>query len=367
MSGDAHVEFEAVSKRYRGAGRAVHELNLQIGEGEFVTLLGPTGAGKTTSLMMLAGLERQTSGTIRIHGRAIDAPAHRRDIGVVFQECALFPHMTVAENVAFPLNARGLHRASIPARVERSVAMVGLERFADRLPEALSAAEQQRAAIARALVFEPRLVLMDEPLGALDRRERERMQHEIRRIQRLLRLTVVYATHDQDEAMAVSDRVAVMRDGILEQVATPEVLYEEPERPFVAKFIGDNNLLHGHVTAVDGDYCEAVVGDETISAFLLSPCDIGERVALAVSPERVGLSPAPGTYTNEFLVSVEDVVFQGGHLLLRTTVCGDLDFVVKIPNTLGHGAVLPGDRVRIGWTSVDCRALEPDGDDAVGR
>ena len=368
MPGEAaHVEFEAVSKHYRRANRAINELNLRVGQGEFLTLLGPTGAGKTTLLMMLAGLERPSSGTVRIGGRAIDTPAHRRNIGAVFQECALFPHMTVAENVAFPLEARGLHRASIPDRVEQSLAMVGLEQVADWLPEALAGGQRQRAAIARALVFEPALLVMDEPLAALDRRERERMQHEIRRIQRMLRLTVVYATHDQEEAMAVSDRVAVLRDGVIEQVATPEVLYEEPQRPFVAKFIGDSNLLHGRVAATDGDYCDVDVGDETVSAFLVSARAVGEPVVLAVPPERVGISATEGSYSNEFTVGIEDIVFQGDHLLLRTTLFGDPDFVLKIPNVVGHGAMLAGDQVRIGWASQDCRALLPDEEGAIDR
>lgn len=362
MPAEAHVEFEAVSKRYRGSGDrpAVRELDLRVGQGEFLTLLGPTGAGKTTLIMILAGLVRPSTGAVRIAGRTTDAPAHRRNIGAVFQDCALFPHMTVAENVAFPLEARGLHRAGMPARIEQSLAMVGLERVADSLPDSLSRGQRQRAAIARALVFEPPLLVMDEPLAALDRHERDRMQHEIRRIQRMLRLTVVYATHDQQEAMAVSDRIAVMRGGDIEQIASPEVLYEEPQRSFVAKYIGDNNLLHGRVAAIDGDYCSVSIEDDTVHAFMVSPRAVGEPVVLAVRPERVGISETEGSYSNEFTVAVEDIMFQGDHLLLRTTLFGDPDFVLKIPNLIGHGTLLAGDPVRVGWASQDCRVLLPD-------
>ena len=357
----AYVEFDGVYKSYDGETQVVRDLHIAVNEGEFLTLLGPSGSGKTTCLMMLAGFEAPTGGTIRLGGRVIhDVPPRRRDIGMVFQNYALFPHMTVGGNLAFPLSVRGLDKAQTHRLVQQALSLVRLEGFEDRRPGELSGGQQQRVAIARALVFEPKLVLMDEPLGALDRRLREEMQFEIRRIQRTLGVTVVYVTHDQQEAMAMSDRVAVFNQGRIEQVAEPEVLYEEPERPFVATFIGDNNLLDGRVVAVDGDFCEVAVGDKTVSAFLVSPRRVGEAVVLAIRPERVALDPAPGTYSNEFEVPVSDIIFLGDHLLLRTAVCEEADFVVKIANVVGHGAVLAGDRVRIGWTRTDCRALIPD-------
>ena len=357
----AHVEFEGVSKSYDGRKLVVRDLNLSVDEGEFVTLLGPSGSGKTTCLMMLAGFEEPTGGDIRIAGNSIGkVPPRRRNIGMVFQNYALFPHLSVGENLAFPLEVRRIERTGIAERVQRALRLVRLEGFEDRKPGELSGGQQQRVAIARALVFEPRLVLMDEPLGALDRRLREEMQYEIRRIQRTLGVTVIYVTHDQQEAMAMSDRVAVFNRGRIEQVAPPEVLYEEPERGFVATFIGDNNLLTGRVFGVDRETCEADTGDGIVKAFLVSPRGAGDAVTLAIRPERVALDPEPGRYSNEFEAEVDDIAFLGDHLRVRLTVCGSSDFVIKIANTVGHGAVLENDRVRIGFTPLDCRALIPD-------
>ena len=357
----AHVQFDGVSKSYDGVTDVVRNLDLAVREGEFLTLLGPSGSGKTTCLMMLAGFEMPTAGTIRIGDRAVESvPPRKRDIGMVFQNYALFPHMTVGANLAFPLEVRGQNKTQRAERVQRALELVRLTGFEDRRPGELSGGQQQRVAIARALVFEPNLVLMDEPLGALDRRLREEMQYEIRRIQRTLGVTVVYVTHDQQEAMAMSDRVAVFNAGRIQQVAPPEVLYEEPLRPFVATFIGDNNLLPGRVVAADGDSCEVAVGDAVVKAFLVAPLAVGAEVVLAIRPERVALAPVAGTYSNEFDARIDDIVFLGDHLRLRVTVCGHDDFVVKIPNIVGHGAVLAGDRVRIGWTPTDCRALRPE-------
>ena len=357
----AHVEFDGVCKSYDGRKMVVRDLNLKVDEGEFLTLLGPSGSGKTTCLMMLAGFEEPTGGVIRIAGASVGkVPPRLRNIGMVFQNYALFPHLTVGENLAFPLEVRRIERSGVAERVQRALRLVRLEGLEDRKPGELSGGQQQRVAIARALVFEPRLVLMDEPLGALDRRLREEMQYEIRRIQRTLGVTVVYVTHDQQEAMAMSDRVAVFNRGRIEQVAPPEVLYEEPERGFVATFIGDNNLLAGSVLGVDRDVCEVDTGNGIVKAFLVSPRGAGDAVTLAIRPERVALDPEPGRYGNEFEAHVDDIAFLGDQLRVRLTVCGSTDFVIKIANTVGHGAVLENDRVRIGFTPLDCRALIPD-------
>ncbi len=358
---NAHVEFERVCKSYDGRVQVVRNLDLTVREGEFLTLLGASGSGKTTCLMMLAGFEAPTSGAIRIRGRSVhDLPPRKRGIGVVFQNYALFPHMTVGGNLAFPLEVRGLDSEQRRVRVRRALQRVRLEGLEDRRPTELSGGQQQRVAIARALVFEPSLVLMDEPLGALDRRLREEMQYEIRRIQRSLGVTVVYVTHDQQEAMVLSDRVAVFRRGRIEQVALPETLYEEPERPFVASFIGENNLLHGRVVSVERDISLVETGGQVVRAFQVAACKPGDPVILAIRPERVCLAPEPSMYSNRFAAHIEDMTFLGDHLRLRVAVCGRTDFVVKIPNIVGHGAVLEGDQVHIGWTPTDCRALEPD-------
>ena len=249
----ADVHFDKVQKSYDGETLVVHELNLKIERGEFLTMLGPSGSGKTTCLMMLAGFEPATAGEIFLNGRPInDVPPHKRGIGMVFQNYALFPHMTVAENLAFPLQVRGIDKATQQQKIKRALEMVELPQFGNRRPAQLSGGQQQRVAVARALVFEPELVLMDEPLGALDKQLREQMQYEIKHIHENLGVTVVYVTHDQTEALTMSDRVAVFNAGIIQQLSTPDELYEAPENSFVAQFIGENNKLTGKVEAMNG-------------------------------------------------------------------------------------------------------------------
>ncbi len=363
----AYVEFDQVSKSFDGRTLVVRDVDLTVEKGEFLTLLGPSGSGKTTCLMMLAGFETPTSGTIRIAGRPVEhVPPRQRGIGMVFQHYALFPHMTVGQNLAFPLEVRHVPRDEQAARVRRALDLVRLGGYEDRRPAQLSGGQQQRVAIARALVFEPELVLMDEPLGALDRRLREELQYEIRRIHRTLGVTILYVTHDQQEAMVMSDRVAVFRAGQIEQIAPPEALYEEPERAFVANFIGENNRLHGRVTGFrDEDLCDVEVGGANVQAFRVAPCGMGDETTLSIRPERVAVDPRPGLYTNEFEATVDDIAFLGDYLRLRVTVCGHSGFVVKIKNIVGHGAVLEGDRIRIGWTPTDCRALNCERDGGV--
>jgi putative spermidine/putrescine transport system ATP-binding protein len=245
---DVLVSFRGVQKSYDGENLIVKDLNLDIRKGEFLTLLGPSGSGKTTSLMMLAGFETPTAGEILLAGRSINnVPPHKRDIGMVFQNYALFPHMTVAENLAFPLTVRGLNKSDVSDRVKKVLSMVQLDAFASRYPAQLSGGQQQRVALARALVFEPQLVLMDEPLGALDKQLREHMQMEIKHLHQRLGVTVVYVTHDQGEALTMSDRVAVFHQGEIQQIAAPRSLYEEPKNTFVANFIGENNRLNGRL------------------------------------------------------------------------------------------------------------------------
>ena len=243
----ALIEFEHVFKCYPGSSvAAVDDLNLHIEAGEFLTLLGPSGSGKTTTLMLLAGFEATSAGTIRLDGASIESlPPHLRNMGVVFQSYSLFPHMTVAENVAFPLSVRKVAASTITDKVTAALAKVHLENFTHRKPSQLSGGQQQRVALARALVFEPRLVLMDEPLSALDKKLREEMQLEIRRLHSELGVTMVFVTHDQSEAMTLSDRVAVFNQGRIEQLASPQELYDAPANPFVANFLGDNNMIKG--------------------------------------------------------------------------------------------------------------------------
>ena len=238
-SDDSYVRFENVQKSYDGEILVVKDLNLDIPKGEFVTMLGPSGSGKTTCLMMLAGFEPATHGEIFLDNKPINmVPPNKRGIGMVFQNYALFPHMTVAENLAFPLQVRGMSKSEQEDRVNRVLEMVELPQMSGRRPAQLSGGQQQRVAVARALVFEPTLVLMDEPLGALDKQLREQMQYEIKHIHENLGVTVVYVTHDQTEALTMSDRVAVFEDGVIQQLSSPESLYENPQNSFVAQFIG---------------------------------------------------------------------------------------------------------------------------------
>lgn len=354
-----HVEFQGVSKHYGQGDLIVDRLDLEIRQGEFLTLLGPSGSGKTTCLMMLAGFELPTAGAIRIHGKSVErlSPQHR-GLGVVFQNYALFPHMTIAANLAFPLEARRIAKPLIVERVNKVLRMVRLEGLADRYPKELSGGQQQRVAIARALVFEADLVLMDEPLGALDRRLREEMQYEIRQMQRDLEITVLYVTHDQEEAMVMSDRIAVFNEGCIEQIAEPEVLYEEPERRFVAHFIGENNMLDARVVSLQDDTCFVECAGHKIRALPIADCEVGQEVSVAIRPERIGIAPESGLYSNEVEAEVLHCGFLGDHLRLRLSVCGRSDFIAKIPNIVGHGGVLEGDRIQIGWLQADCRVLE---------
>lgn len=242
------VRFDSVSKTYDGSNLIVESLDLSISKGEFLTMLGPSGSGKTTSLMMLAGFEQPTSGEIFLDGAPIShTPPQRRGIGMVFQNYALFPHMTVGENLAFPLQVRKMPKPEITTLVLRALETVQLSHLKNRKPGQLSGGQQQRVALARALIFEPSIVLMDEPLGALDKQLREHMQQEIRALHRSLGITMVYVTHDQSEALTMSDRVAVFGSGRIQQLASPEQLYESPQNAFVASFIGENNKLSGEL------------------------------------------------------------------------------------------------------------------------
>ncbi|MEO5606051.1 MAG: ABC transporter ATP-binding protein, partial [Polaromonas sp.] len=283
------VQLKGVQKTYDGENLVVRDLNLDVREGEFLTMLGPSGSGKTTTLMMLAGFETATHGEIFMDGNPINRLAPEdRNIGMVFQSYALFPHMSVAENVAFPLTVRGVPKANLGERVIKALAMVGLKGFEDRRPAQLSGGQQQRVAVARALVFEPKLVLMDEPLSALDKQLREQMQYEIKQLHHRLGVTVVYVTHDQGEALTMSDRVAVFNNGVIQQLDSPERLYEHPANAFVASFIGENNKLHGEVVLHDGVWCDVRLDNgSVVRAKSVAVGTVGSRTMLSLRPERV--------------------------------------------------------------------------------
>ncbi|MGY4426181.1 putative spermidine/putrescine transport system ATP-binding protein [Bradyrhizobium sp. JR6.1] len=357
---NAFVRFSGVQKTYDGETLVVKDLNLDIARGEFLTMLGPSGSGKTTTLMMLAGFEVPTQGSILLEGRSIDnMPPHKRDIGMVFQNYALFPHMTVEENLSFPLKVRKLGKAEIEARIKRALDIVRLGAYGKRRPGQLSGGQQQRVALARALVFDPKLVLMDEPLGALDKQLREQMQLEIKHIHEDLGVTVVYVTHDQGEALTMSDRVAVFNDGVIQQVAGPAELYERPQNAFVAQFIGENNRLHGKVVAMNGTTCKVdISGAGNVQALAINVEAVGGQTVLSLRPERVKLNPTPGSLPNVFSARVAEVIYLGDHVRTRVSVCGHDDFVIKLPNSEGVVQLEPGTAITIGWKTEDCRALD---------
>ncbi len=354
-----YVQFVKVQKSYDGEILVVKELNLDIERGEFLTMLGPSGSGKTTCLMMLAGFETATHGEIVLDGQPINnVPPHKRNIGMVFQNYALFPHMTVAENLAFPLEVRNMGKPEIEKRVSDVLDLVQLGEFGKRRPAQLSGGQQQRVAVARSLVFEPKLILMDEPLGALDKQLREQMQYEIKHIHDNLGVTSVYVTHDQSEALTMSNRIAVFNDGIIQQLASPEALYEEPDNAFVAQFIGENNTLVGDIKEASNGVCKVEVHGIVIDALPVNIGAVGGQSTLSLRPERVTVAPEPGSCPNIVDAKVEELIYLGDHIRTRISVLGHDDFIVKVPNSSSHAQLQPGHSVKVGWHARDCRALD---------
>ena len=360
-NGGPLVRFDHIDKSFDGETLVIKDLNLDIEQGEFLTLLGPSGSGKTTTLMMLAGFETPTHGEIYFSGQSIsNIPPYKRNIGIVFQDYSLFPHMTVKENLAFALKVRKLAKDEIDRKVIRALEMVELRYFESRMPAQLSGGQQQRVAIARALAVEPKLVLMDEPLGALDKNLREQMQYEIKHIHENIDVTVVYVTHDQGEAMTMSNRIAVFDDGVIRQLSSPDILYEKPENAFVAQFIGENNRLSGEVIEIDGDHCVVEVnGGGIIKALKVNVNNVGDKTSLSLRPERVTVNPAEGSVDNIFVGLVEELIYLGDHIRTRVNVCCSDEFIVKIPNAQGYHVVKKGQQIQLGWSSDDCRALDP--------
>ena len=338
----ALIEFDRIRKLYPGAASAaVEDLSLSVEAGEFLTLLGPSGSGKTTTLMLLAGFEPPTSGQIRLDGKPIQKlPPHQRDMGVVFQSYSLFPHMTVAQNVAFPLSVRKVPAAQQQQRVKAALDKVRLGHLAERRPQQLSGGQQQRVALARALVFEPRVVLMDEPLSALDKQLREEMQLEIRRLHRELGVTMVFVTHDQGEAMTLSDRVAVFNHGRIEQLATPQQLYDAPANSFVAGFVGDNNRLDGQCA---GDGALTLPDGRRLLARAVGHIESGRAATLCVRPEHLRLA-GPGDDANRLPATLVDAIHQGDHWRVVARLAGlDATWFAKIaPRALRGLALEPG-------------------------
>ncbi len=351
---DRYVRFINVKKSYDQKNLVVKDFNLDIRKGEFVTLLGPSGSGKTTCLMMLAGFEDVTSGRILIDGNSVvEVAPYNRNIGMVFQHYALFPHMTIGENLAYPLKVRKIPAQELEQRVMETLELVELGEFKERYPGQLSGGQQQRVALARALIFEPKIVLMDEPLGALDKNLREQMQFEIKRLHDSIGFTAIYVTHDQTEALTMSDRIAVFDDGVVQQCATPEVLYERPGNSFVADFIGENNHIKGMVKSIGDDRAQVELCNGTLIDALNINCPaVGEPCRVSIRPENLFIDqPNPARSNSlpaEFVLNL--YIGDSIHYYFKLN-CGT-EIMVKVLNDHESPKISPGDEAHLSW-SVD--------------
>lgn len=342
----AQIDLESVTKIYRGSTvETIKGIDLSIREGEFMTFLGGSGTGKTTTLNMIAGFETVTTGNIYLDGNDISRqPPHERGLGMVFQNYALFPHMTVRENVGFPLKQRKVSARQLASQVSDALDLVDLGDFGERLPSQLSGGQQQRVALARAIVYSPRVLLLDEPLGALDRRLRESLQVEISRIHRELGLTFVYVTHDQEEALGMSDRIAVFRDGRIEQVGTPTEVYEAPVNSFVATFLGDSNVFSGVArdNVLDTGWSELKIDEPSDDSQVAAELD------LVVRPEHMNLGEVPAGPHNSIAGSVSNVMFQGAYRRVSVELENGQVCLVREPASVVSGVSI-GDRVNVWW------------------
>lgn len=358
------VELKGVSKSF-GDVDAVSDVNLSIREGEFVTLLGPSGSGKTTLLNLIAGMARPSRGRIEIRGSDVTrSSANERDLGMVFQNYALMPHMTVFENIAFPLRVRRLPKSQIKKKVAEVLDLVQLPHVEDRKPKELSGGQQQRVALARCIVYNPALILLDEPLGALDKKLREYMQLEIRRVHAELGITMLNVTHDQDEALTMSDRIVLMNQGQIEQQDSPEQLYFRPQTVFAADFIGTANLVEGRIAAARG---AQVSVQSAVGAFDVvsegRQFAVGDEVTTVVRPENIHVQLASEA-TESFAADngwiegfVDDSLIVGGVVKHYLTITGDLSVVAQQANSSARLVLSRGDRVKVRWSKNDCRII----------
>jgi putative spermidine/putrescine transport system ATP-binding protein len=345
------VEVRGLVKQF-GELRAVDQLSLSIDAGSFLTLLGPSGSGKTTTLNLIAGFEAPTSGEVFVDGKPItEKPPHKRNIGIVFQNYALFPHMTVADNIAFPLQMRGMSRDSVREEIQGALQMVRLQGHEDRYPKQLSGGQQQRIALARALVFRPPLLLMDEPLGALDKKLREQMQIEIKHIQKRLGITVIYVTHDQEEALTMSDRIAILNHGQLEQESFPLEIYERPRNRFVADFIGETNLLEGKICKEGNQFLIELFG---LGARFVLPPEMGSilgEISVSIRPEKLEIG-STGEDQPGFRGEVEELIYVGENTKYIVKTAGE-KVVIKHQNRKETLLFKRGDQVTVRLNPAD--------------
>lgn len=353
MSNQAAVELQAVSKQF-GPTLAVDQVSLRIGEGEFFSLLGPSGCGKTTTLRMIAGFDLPSAGHILIQGQPVDTlPPYRRNVNTVFQSYALFPHLTVAQNVAFGLEMQRVPRAAITERVQAVLRLVRLEGYDNRRPKQLSGGQQQRVALARALVNQPAVLLLDEPLGALDLKLRKELQQELRALQERLGITFIYVTHDQEEALTMSDRIAVMGSGHVLQVGTPTEIYERPNCRFVADFIGETNFLEGVVREVGQELTVVQIGpDMVVKGVTAQAAAVGQAVTVSIRPEKARLAEQVPQAPNVYPVTVDHVAYIGSDTRIAVQLNGQ-PFVVWEQNDLStlnpQAYYARGDTAYLSW------------------
>jgi spermidine/putrescine transport system ATP-binding protein len=314
VTGEAFIQLSGVYKQFEGSeGAVVKNLTLNVRKGEFLTLLGPSGCGKTTTIRMIAGFEQPTSGRVIIDGEDVtDISPHERCVNTVFQNYALFPHMNIFDNIAFGLKMKKVSKTEIKERVLAMLKMIQLEGYEKRMPSQLSGGQMQRVAIARAVVNNPKVLLLDEPLGALDQKLRKQMQLELKHLQKRLGITFIFVTHDQEEALTMSDRIVVMRDGVIEQLGAPDEIYEKPVTRFVADFIGDTNLIEGKVAVIEGGKAllQLAAGSELIKVSA-GNLTLGEEVSIAVRPERIKLKYVPEAGEAYLKGSLKDRIYTG--------------------------------------------------------
>ncbi|MBM3522679.1 MAG: ABC transporter ATP-binding protein [Alphaproteobacteria bacterium] len=351
----AALHLRGLTKRY-GDVLAADNVDLEVRPGELLTLLGPSGSGKTTLLMMLAGFTEPTDGAILVDGKDVSAlPPHRRNIGVVFQHYALFPHMTVAENIAFPLQMRGQRGEDVARKVREALELVQMPQMAARFPAQLSGGQQQRVAFARAIVFDPPVLLLDEPLGALDRKLRDAMQIELKQLHARLGLTMIYVTHDQSEALALSDRIAVVEAGRIAQLGTPRELYETPRSSFVADFLGESNFISATLRSSGDDVCRAESSDGlALTARPAGENAVGSPIHIVVRPERILVGDESASLANRFVGSVEDVSYVGEAVRYRVRLGAALAVTAKVQNRGAYNAIgAAPTTLAVGWSAED--------------
>lgn len=354
----ATLELRALTKRFRTVA-AVDQVHVRIESGEFFSLLGPSGCGKSTILNMISGFVEPTEGEVLVDEELLnDVPVEKRSIGLVFQHYALFPHMTVFENVAFGLKMRKLARDTIRVQVRRALELVRLDGYEDRYPQQLSGGQQQRVALARSVVIQPRILLLDEPLGALDKKLREEMQVELKQLQKTLGVTTVFVTHDQEEALTLSSRIAVMKQGKIVQMGTPEEVYENPSNHFVAEFIGTSNFFQA--TAVDSRRLETSTGFRIATSV---PVRVGERVEIAVRPEKIRITrQKPSHEVNCISASLREIIYLGSNSHFHFDLdCGGARIVVyqQVLPMMADLHLRPGDRVFLEWDEENSLVMEP--------